>query len=147
MEALFALLLLAVVPFVILAVAFKVLLALVLLPFKILGGLVKGLLGLIGGLFGLVAGGVGLVVRPARPPRRLRPPAARAPAPAGGDRVAGPQGLQPGGPTGLSTGYRAGHRPLATRRAVGFDGSLTIRAHPSASLTSTRCARPARRWW
>jgi hypothetical protein len=61
MEALFALLLLAVVPFVILAVAFKVLLALVLLPFKILGGLIKGLVGLVGGLVGLVAGGVGLV--------------------------------------------------------------------------------------
>jgi hypothetical protein len=42
-------------------VAFKVLLTLVLLPFKILGGLFKGLLGLIGGLFGVVAGGVGLL--------------------------------------------------------------------------------------
>ena len=61
MEALFALLLLAVVPLVILAVAFKVLFALILLPFKIVGGLLKGLLGLIGGLFGLVAGGTGLV--------------------------------------------------------------------------------------
>jgi hypothetical protein len=62
MEALFALLLLAVVPFVILGVAFKVLLTLVLLPFKIVGGLFKGLLGLIGGLFGVVAGGVGLLL-------------------------------------------------------------------------------------
>jgi len=61
MEALFALLLLAVVPFVILAVAFKVLFALILLPFKIVGGLLKALVGVVGGLFGLVAGGVGLV--------------------------------------------------------------------------------------
>jgi len=61
MEALLALLLLAVVPFVILGVAFKVLFTLVLLPLKIVAGLFKGLLGLIGGLFGLVAGGIGLV--------------------------------------------------------------------------------------
>ena len=61
MEALLALLLLAVVPFVLLAVAFKVLITLLLLPFKILGGLFKAFLGLLGGLFGLVAGGVGLV--------------------------------------------------------------------------------------
>jgi len=61
MEALLALLLLAVVPVVILGVAFKVLFTLILLPFKILGGLFKGLLGLLGGLFGLVAGGIGLV--------------------------------------------------------------------------------------
>jgi hypothetical protein len=38
-----------------------VLVALVLLPFKIVGGLLKGLLGVVGGLFGLVAGGIGLV--------------------------------------------------------------------------------------
>jgi hypothetical protein len=61
MEALFALLLLAVVPFVLLAVALKVLFALILLPFKIVGGLLKGFLGILGGLFGLAAGGIGLV--------------------------------------------------------------------------------------
>jgi hypothetical protein len=60
MEALLALLLVAVVPFVILAVALKVFASLILLPFKILGGLLKGVVGLIGGLFGLVAGGIGL---------------------------------------------------------------------------------------
>ena len=61
MEALLALLLIAVVPFLILGFAFKVLFTLVLLPFKILGGLFKAFLGLLGGLFGLVAGGIGLV--------------------------------------------------------------------------------------
>jgi hypothetical protein len=49
------------VPFVLLAVAFKVLFALVLLPFKIVGGLFKAVFGLIGGLFGLAAGGIGLL--------------------------------------------------------------------------------------
>jgi len=61
MGALVALLALAVVPFLVLAVAFKVLFALILLPFKIVGGLFKALLGIVGGLFGLAAGGVGLV--------------------------------------------------------------------------------------
>ncbi len=42
MEALLALLLLAVVPFVILGVALKVLFALIFLPFKIVGGLFTG---------------------------------------------------------------------------------------------------------
>ena len=46
-------------------VALKVLLTLVLLPFKIVGGIVKGafglVFGLLGGLFGLFAGGVGLL--------------------------------------------------------------------------------------
>ncbi len=62
---LFALLALVAVPFVLVAVALKVLFTLVLLPFKILGAVVKGVFGLaaglLGGLFGLVAGGVGLV--------------------------------------------------------------------------------------
>ena len=45
-----------------LGVGLKVLFTLVLLPFKILGGLFKGLRwALVGGLFGLVAGGIGLV--------------------------------------------------------------------------------------
>jgi len=66
---LFALFVLAVMPFVLLAVALKVLFALVLLPLKIVGVVFKGLLGLVGlvvglasGLFGLLAGGIGLVV-------------------------------------------------------------------------------------
>ena len=62
---LFALLALCAVPFVLALVALKVLLTLVLLPFKIVGGLLKGafglVFGLLGGLFGLVAGGVGLI--------------------------------------------------------------------------------------
>ncbi len=61
MGALFALLALVVVPFVILGVAFKILFTLIFLPFKIVGGLLKALVGVVGGLFGLVAGGVGLV--------------------------------------------------------------------------------------
>src|SRR5262249_8054098 len=62
---LFALVALLAVPFVLAVVALKVLLTLVLLPFKIVGGLLKAAFGLVfgvlGGLFGLVAGGVGLV--------------------------------------------------------------------------------------
>ena len=62
---LFALAALVAVPFVLALVALKLLFTLVLLPFKILGAVVKGVLGLaaglVGGLFGLVAGGVGLV--------------------------------------------------------------------------------------
>ena len=61
MEALIALLAVAVVPFLLLAVAFKVLVTLVLLPFKVLGAVAKGLFGLVAGLFGLAAGGIGLV--------------------------------------------------------------------------------------
>jgi len=61
MGALFALLALAVVPFLILGVAFKALFALILLPLRIVGGLFKAVLGLIGGLFGVVAGGFGLI--------------------------------------------------------------------------------------
>jgi hypothetical protein len=53
------------VPFVLAAVALKVLFTLVLLPLKILGAVFKGLFGLVfglvGGLFGLLAGGIGLV--------------------------------------------------------------------------------------
>jgi hypothetical protein len=53
------------VPFVLAAVALKVLFMLVLLPFKLAIGLVKGVFGLVfglvGGLVGLAAGGVGLL--------------------------------------------------------------------------------------
>jgi hypothetical protein len=52
---------LAAVPFVLLLVGLKVLFALIFLPFKIVGGLLKGLFGLAAGLFGLAAGGLGLV--------------------------------------------------------------------------------------
>ena len=62
---LFALVALLAVPFVLAVVALKVLLTLVLLPFKIVGGLLKGVFGLVfgvlGGLFGLLAGGASLV--------------------------------------------------------------------------------------
>ena len=101
MEALFALLLLAVVPFVLLAVAFKVLFALILLPFKVLGALAKGVLGLLGGLFGLAAGGIGLVFGLLVMLVVLVLLPFGAPAPAGRDRLAGAQGLQPGGPDSL----------------------------------------------
>ena len=88
------------VPFVLLAVALKVLFALVLLPLKLIGEASSracsgSCSGLLGGLFGLLAGGIGLVggllvlffvlvLLPAR-----AAPAARRP------RVAGPQGVQP----------------------------------------------------
>ena len=62
MGALLGLLALIAVPFVLLAVAFKVLLALLVLPFRIVGALLHGLFGLVAGLFGLAAGAIGLVV-------------------------------------------------------------------------------------
>jgi hypothetical protein len=65
LAGLFGLLALLAVPFVLALVALKVLLSLVLLPFKILAGVLKGVFGLVfgllGGLFGLVAGGVSLL--------------------------------------------------------------------------------------
>jgi hypothetical protein len=62
MGALCGLLALLVVPFVLLAVAFKVVLTLLILPFRLVGALLHGVFGLFTGLFGLVAGGVGLLV-------------------------------------------------------------------------------------
>ncbi len=62
MGALLGVLALIAVPFVLLAVAFKVLLSLVLLPFRIVGAVLHGLFGLVAGLFGLAAGGIGLFV-------------------------------------------------------------------------------------
>jgi hypothetical protein len=59
---LLALVALIAVPFVILGVAFKVLFTLLLLPLRIVGALVSGVLGLFAGLFGLAAGGVGLLL-------------------------------------------------------------------------------------
>jgi hypothetical protein len=61
MGTLCALLALFLVPLLLLGVAFKVLITLILLPFKVVGALVKGLLGLVAGVFGLAAGGIGLV--------------------------------------------------------------------------------------
>ena len=61
MEALCALLAVLVIPFLLLAVAFKVLITLILLPFKVLGALAKGFFGLVAGVLGLAAGGIGLV--------------------------------------------------------------------------------------
>jgi hypothetical protein len=61
MGSLCALLALVLVPLLLLGVAFKVLITLILLPFKVVGALVKGLFGLVAGVFGLAAGGIGLV--------------------------------------------------------------------------------------
>jgi hypothetical protein len=60
-EALAFLLVVGGVVFVLGMVALKVLLALVLLPFKLVGGLFKVALGLVGGLFGLLFAGVSVV--------------------------------------------------------------------------------------
>jgi hypothetical protein len=62
MGALLGLLALLVVPFLLLGVAFKVLVTLVMLPFRIVGALLHGLFGLVAGLFGIAAGGIGLLV-------------------------------------------------------------------------------------
>jgi len=61
MEALLALCALLLLPLVLLGVACKVLFALVLLPFRIIGGLFHAIFGLAAGLLGLAAGGVGLL--------------------------------------------------------------------------------------
>lgn len=50
--------LLVAIPLMLLKVAFT----LVFLPFKILGGLLRGLAGLVAGLFGVLAGGFGLIL-------------------------------------------------------------------------------------
>ena len=62
MTTLLALVALVVLPLLVVGVAFKILFTLVLLPFKIVGALVKGLLGLCAGLLGLAAGGMGLLI-------------------------------------------------------------------------------------
>ena len=59
MEALFLLVVLGVLvllPLLVLKVLLEVFLALIILPFKLLGGLVHGAFALVGGLFGLVGG-------------------------------------------------------------------------------------------
>jgi hypothetical protein len=62
MGALLGLLALVAVPFLLLAVALKVFVGLLILPFRIVGAVLHGLFGLVAGLFGLAAGGVGLLV-------------------------------------------------------------------------------------
>ncbi len=62
MGALLGLMALLVVPFMLVAVAFKVLLTLLFLPFRVVGALLHGLFGLFAGIVGLAAGGVGLIV-------------------------------------------------------------------------------------
>lgn len=59
---LLALVALVAIPFVILGVAFKVLIALVLLPFRVVGALLSAVAGLFAGLVGLAAGGTGLLL-------------------------------------------------------------------------------------